>query len=86
VAAHAGVPAEELGAVELGVPRPPWSRAGQPVLVHDEDEGWVPGYAWDYIQAGFLVDTANGGVIYPQEDIDFDPPPEAMNYRGRHRE
>ena len=83
VAAHAGVPAEELGAVELLVPAPPWFRPGQPVLVDDEDEGWVPGYAWNFIQGGFLVDTANGGVIYPQEDIDFDPPPEAITWDGR---
>jgi len=86
VAAYAGVPAEELGAVELVVPAPPWFRVGQPVLVHDEDGTWAPGYAADFIQGGFLVDTEHTGGIYPPEGIDFDPPPEAMTYRGRHRE
>ncbi|MCZ2830433.1 hypothetical protein O2W14_16470 [Modestobacter sp. VKM Ac-2986] len=86
VAAHAGVPADELGAVEVLQSRPPWVPMGHPVLVHDEDEGWVPGYAWDFIQGEFLVDTPNGAGLYVHEDMDLDPPPEAMTYRGRHRE
>ena len=86
VAAHAGVPAEELGAVELVVPRPPWFREGQPVLVHDDDGTWAPGYVADFVQGGFLVDTQHTGSIYPQERIDFDPPAEAMTYPGRHLE
>jgi hypothetical protein len=86
VAAHAGVPVGELGAVELFVPAPPWFRVGQPVLVHDDDGTWAPGYVMGFVQGGFLVDTEHTGGIYPQERIDFDPPTEAMTYRGRHRE
>jgi hypothetical protein len=86
VAAHAGVPAGELGAVELIVPAPPWFRVYQPVLVHDEDGTWAPGYVMDFVQGGFLVDTEHTGGFYAQEDLDFDPPAEAMTYRGRHRE
>ena len=85
VAEHAGVPAGELGAVELIVPTPPWFQPGQPVLARDEDGTWVPGYAVDFIQGGYLVDAELTGGIYPPEDVDFDPPAEAMTYRGRHR-
>ena len=86
VADHAGVPAGQLGAVELITPAPPWFRVGQPVLVHDEDGTRAPGYVVDFIQGGFLVDTAESGGIYPQESIDVDPPADALTYRGRHRE
>jgi hypothetical protein len=85
VAAHAGVPAEDLGAVELVVPARPWFRVGQAVLVHDDDGTWAPGYVMDFVQGGYLVDAAETGGIYPPEDIDVDPPAEAMTYRGRHR-
>ena len=86
VAAHSRVPVEDLGAVELVIPAPSWFRAGQPVLVRDDDDTVAAGYVVELVQGGFLVDTEHTGGIYPQERIDFDPPPEAMTYRGRHRE
>ena len=84
VAAHARVSPEELGGVELVVPAPPWFREGQPVLVHDEDDGWVLAYVRGFIQGGFLVERQyGGGSIHPQEDVDFDPPAEAITWDGR---
>jgi hypothetical protein len=86
VAAHAGVPPERLGAVDIDVPTPPYFRAGQAVLARQDDGRWLPGYVVLYVQGGFCLDTPEGMGIYAPEEIDFDPPAEAMTYPGRGRE
>ncbi|MDP5183924.1 hypothetical protein QOZ88_14900 [Blastococcus sp. BMG 814] len=86
VAAHAGVDPESLAAVELDTPRPPYYRQGQAVLVREDDGRLLPGYVVFFAQGGFHLDTPEGIGIYAPEDIDFDPPPGAITYPGRHSE
>ncbi|WP_222192563.1 hypothetical protein [Modestobacter italicus] len=86
VAAHAGIPPDQLGAVDIDLPAPPYARTGQPVLAYEDDGRWLPAYVVLYAQGGFHLDTPEGIGIYPPEEIDFDPPAEAMTYLGRHRE
>lgn len=80
------MPPTSLAAVELVTPTPPYFGRHQPVLATADDGRQRPAYVVLYAQGGFHLDTPEGIGIYAPESIDFDPPPEAMTYRGRHRE
>lgn len=84
-AAHLGIAADSLDAVELMTPTPPYISKRQAVLAMADDGRLLPGYIVGYAQGGIHVDTEEGHGIYAPEEIDFDPPAAAMTYPGQHR-